>query len=201
MDVLNDLILPFATSPWLYVIALGLVVLDGVFPVFPSEIVVVGLAALSASHATPSLLGLLLIAASGAMLGDMLTYGMGRLLGVRRLQATRLRPLARMLRWASRRMSGRAGTVILIARFIPFARLAVNLTAGSTHYGFWRFAPFCLVAGMVWAGYNVAMGALAGRWFADNPLLGMALAIGLAIVIGFALDFAASRLRRHKARV
>ena len=198
MDIFNDLVLPLATSPWVYLIALGLVVLDGVFPVFPSEVVVVGLAALAASSAVPDILLLLLTASLGAIIGDTLTYTLGRVIGIRRLQQTRFRPLVRLLRWASRRMGPRAGMVVLTARFIPFARRAVNLTAGSTGFAYRRFAPFCLVAGAAWAAYNVAMGYIAGQWFASQPLLGMALAIGLAVLIGLALDFMAARLRNRR---
>ena len=56
MDILNDFVLPLATSPWVYLVALLLVVLDGVFPVFPSEVVIVGLAALAASSAVPDII-------------------------------------------------------------------------------------------------------------------------------------------------
>lgn len=199
MDILHELVLPLASSPWVYAIALALVVLDGVFPVFPSEVVVVGLAALAASSAVPDVVLLLVVASAGAILGDTLTYGLGRQIGIRRLQQTRLRPLARLLRWASRRLGSRAGLVVLTARFIPFARLAVNLTAGSTGFAYIRFAPFCLAAGIVWAAYNVTMGYLAGQWFARQPLLGMALAIGLAVAIGFALDILATWLRRRRS--
>jgi len=200
MDIFNDLVLPLATSPWVYLIALLLVVLDGICPVFPSELIVAGLAALAASSAVPDIVLLLLTASLGAMLGDSLTYALGRLIGVRRLQSTRLRPLARLLRWASRRMGPRAGMVVLTARFIPFARLAVNLTAGSTNFPYARFAPFCLVAGVIWAADNVTLGYFAGHWFRNQPLLGMALAIGLAMAIGLALDFFTASARPHKPR-
>jgi membrane-associated protein len=198
MDLLTDTILSLATSPWVYLIALGLVVLDGVFPVFPSEVVIVGLAAIAASGTMPDPVLLFIVAAVGAMIGDTLTYTLGRLVGVRRLQATRFRPLARMLRWASRRMGRRTGMVILTARFIPFARLAVNLTAGSTGLPIVRFAPFCVLAGIAWAAYNVTMGLAAGRWFAGQPLLGMGLAIVLAVALGLLLDIAANHLRRSR---
>lgn len=196
MDLLSDFIFSLAASPWVYLLALGLVVIDGLFPVFPSEIVIVGLAALAAFNAVPDAWLLLIVAALGAVLGDMLTYTLGRLIGVRRLQSTPFRPLARSMRWASRRMGPRMGMVILTARFIPFARLAVNLTAGSTGLPFRRFAPFCVLAGLAWASYNVGMGTLAGRWFADQPLLAMALAIVLVASVGFLLDLLAKRLRR-----
>ena len=78
--------------------------------------------------------------------------------------------------------------LVLVARFIPWARLAVNLTAGTVSYPYRRFAPLYVFASTLWATYNVAMGYLAGRWFSSNPLLGMILAIVFAIIIGVALD-------------
>jgi membrane-associated protein len=201
MDFVSDFILALATSPWVYLVALGLVVLDGIFPAFPSEVVIVGLASLAASGTAPDTALLLIVAASGAMIGDTLTYAAGRAIGIRRLQATRFRPLARLLRWASRRMGSRTGMVILTARFIPFARLAVNLTAGSTGFSLRRFVPFCILAGCAWSAYNVAMGSLAGRWFSHQPLVGMVLAITLAILLGFILDTTLGRFRRQRPSI
>lgn len=188
MDFLHDIILPLAASPWIYLIALALVILDGFFPLFPSEAVIVALAALAASSATPHLLPLLLIATLGAIIADNATYLIGSLLGRQRVENLRLAPLTRLLGWADKSLQTRPAMLVLVARFIPWARLAVNLTAGTVSHPYRRFAPLCILASTLWATYNVAMGYLAGRWFAGNPLLGMILAVVFAIVIGLALD-------------
>jgi membrane protein DedA with SNARE-associated domain len=195
MDFLHDIILPLAGSPWLYVIALVLVILDGFFPLFPSEAVIVALAALAASSETPHLLPLLLTATIGAIVADNATYLIGRALGRQRLE--NLRPVTRLLGWADASLQTRPAMLVLVARFIPWARLAVNLTAGTVSYPYRRFVPLCVLASTLWAAYNVAMGYLAGRWFAANPLLGMALAILLAILMGIALDRVISLARRR----
>ena len=102
MDFLHDIILPLAGSPWLYLIALALVVLDGFFPLFPSEAVIVALAALAATNDTPDLLALFLTATAGAILADNATYLIGRSLGRQRVENLRLPPLTRLLGWAEK---------------------------------------------------------------------------------------------------
>jgi membrane-associated protein len=196
MDFLHDIILPLAGSPWIYLVALALVILDGFFPLFPSEAVIVGLSALAASSGAPHLLPLLVTATIGAFIADSATYCVGRRLGRQRVETLRLAPLTRLLNWADQGLQSRPAILILVARFIPWARLAVNLTAGMTHHSYARIAPFCFVASTLWAAYNVAMGHLAGRWFTDNPLLGMALAIVLAVLMGLVLDRLISLARR-----
>lgn len=199
MDALADLILPLAASHWIYAIAFGLVVLDGFFPLFPSEAVIVGLAALAASTGLPSVLALLLVAALGAIVADSATYAIGRALGRSRIEAIPIKPLHRLLAWAELSLARRPTILVLVARFIPWARLAVNLSAGALTFPYWRYAPFCILASTLWAIYNVTMGYLAGQWFSSNPLLGMAIAIVVAIALGVALDALVNRFcKRHE---
>ena len=74
------------------------------------------------------------------------------------------------------------------------ARLAVNITAGMEEFPYSRFLPLCVMASAAWATYNVAIGISAGRWFEDNPLLGMGIAIAVAIFLGWVLDITIARL-------
>ena len=195
MPDLLDIILPLAASPWIYVVVAIFVIIDGIFPLFPSEAVVVGLAALASSSGVPSGPLLLLAAASGAVLGDSAAFAIGKGLGQTRMDLRRYGLLARMLDWTSAGLRQRPGTFILTARFIPMARLAVNLTAGLEGFPYLRFLPLCALASLAWATCNVAIGFAAGQWFGENPLLGMCIAIGLAMSLGWLADFAIGRFR------
>lgn len=53
MDAWNELISPLVASPWIYVLVFVFVLIDAFFPPIPSELAVVGLAALSAATGTP----------------------------------------------------------------------------------------------------------------------------------------------------
>ncbi|OUM40554.1 SNARE associated Golgi protein [Arthrobacter agilis] len=184
----SDFVLAAAEQPWVYLLVLVCCVVDGFFPPVPSESVVVGLASLVITQGVPNPWLLILVAALGAFLGDNIAYAIGRGIGTTRWRWMRRPRMQRSFVWAGRELSKRAASLILVARFIPIGRVAVNLTAGATGYSRRRFIALTALSGAVWAGYSVAIGAVAGSWFEHNHLLGVAVAIGIAVVIGFVVD-------------
>ncbi|WDF34822.1 DedA family protein [Arthrobacter agilis] len=188
MSGFSDFVLAAAEQPWVYLLVLVCCVVDGFFPPVPSESVVVGLASLVITQGVPNPWLLILVAALGAFLGDNIAYAIGRGIGTTRWRWMRRPRMQRSFVWAGRELSKRAASLILVARFIPIGRVAVNLTAGATGYSRRRFIALTALSGAVWAGYSVAIGAVAGSWFEHNHLLGVAVAIGIAVVIGFVVD-------------
>lgn len=195
MDILNHYVLPLAASPWIYAIAFVLIAVDGFFPPFPSESVVVALAALSASNGVPDIGLLLVVAAAGAIAGDNVAYLGGRAIGRRRLLRLQFKPLTRLIGWAEAGLAARPGTLFLAARYIPLGRFGVNVTAGAVDYPFVRFLPWCIAAGASWAGYTVLVGFAAGKWFEQQPLIGVVVAIVVAFALGWVLDLAIGLIR------
>lgn len=195
MDILNHYVLPLAASPWIYAIAFVLIAVDGFFPPFPSESVVVALAALSASNGVPDIGLLLAVAAAGAIAGDNVAYLGGRAIGRRRLLRLQFKPLTRLIGWAEAGLAARPGTLFLAARYIPLGRFGVNVTAGAVDYPFARFLPWCIAAGASWAGYTMLVGFAAGKWFEQQPLIGVVVAIVVAFALGWVLDLAIGLIR------
>lgn len=187
-DALNQLIQDHVGAPWVLPVVFALCALDGFFPPLPSESVVVALAAVSASVGEPSLVMLFLVAAAGAFVGDNIAYTLGRHGGLRRLRRTQKFKMSTMLDWAEKELKKRGAMIIIVARYIPVGRVAVNVTAGITRFHRGRFMACDLVAVTSWAAYGVAVGALAGHWMEDNALLGASLAIVLAVVLGALVD-------------
>lgn len=105
-------------------------------------------------------------------------------------------PLRRALRWARRTLDHRAALVIFTARYIPYARIAVNLTAGSLRFPYRRFLPLSAAAGLAWALYNVAIGSAVAAWLPGSPGLAIAISVAGAVVLGLALDRAVQRRAR-----
>lgn len=186
MDALGPFILTLAASPWIYALLLALVLADSLFPLIPSEAAIVSLAALGATAGAPDLWLLLLTACVGAVMGDAAAFGLGRWSRGRSLPLPA--PLVRLMDWAHRGLARRPGLVLLTARFIPWARLAINLVAGREAWVVWRLLPFWAVASALWALYNTAIGVLAAQWFAQSPLLAMLVAILVAVVCGGLVD-------------
>ena len=73
--------------------------------------------------------------------------------------------------------------------------MAVNLTAGATHYSHPRFMGLTVLSATLWASYSVAIGLFFGQWFEQNHLLGAAIAIVCAIVLGVLVDLGINRVR------
>ncbi|MHA7280359.1 DedA family protein [Arthrobacter sp. MDT2-2] len=188
LDGISDLVLAAAGQPWVYLLVLLCCVVDGFFPPFPSESVVVGLASLVLTQGVLNPWLLILVAALGAFLGDNIAYGIGRGIGTTRFRWMRRPRMQRSFGRAGDELAKRAASLILVARFIPIGRVAVNLTAGATGYPRRRFVALTALSGTVWAGYSVGIGAVAGTWFQHNHLLGVAVAVGIAVGIGILVD-------------
>src|SRR5699024_6642605 len=58
---------------------------------------------------------------------------------------------------------------------------------------------FAALAGLLWAVYYIGIGALGGMMFQDQPLLGVAMGIGAALLLGGAIELVRS-LRRYRTR-
>ncbi len=195
MQAINDFILTAAGQPWVLLLVLACCLIDGFFPPIPSESVVVGLAAVAATADVPNPWLLILVAGVGAFSGDNIAYLIGRRVGTRRWSWMRGPRMQSAFRWAGKELRKRPASLILVARFVPIGRVAVNLTAGVTHYPRLRFVGLTVLSATLWAGYSVGIGLFFGQWFEDNHLLGAAIAIVCAVALGIAVDVAINRLR------
>lgn len=104
-------------------------------------------------------------------------------------------------RWAGRELRKRPASLILVARFVPIGRVAVNLTAGVTQYPHLRFVGLTVLSASLWAAYSVGIGLFFGQWFEDNHLLGAAIAILCAVALGIVVDLVINRIRRRPPMV
>lgn len=195
MQAINDFILAAAGQPWVLVLVFACCVIDGFFPPIPSESVVVGLAAVAATADVPNPLLLAATAAAGAFVGDNTAYLIGRGTGTRRWSWMRGPRMQAAFHWAGRELRKRPASLILVARFVPIGRVAVNLTAGATRYPRPRFIGLTVLSAVLWAAYSVAIGLFFGQWFEENHLLGIIVAIICAIVLGILVDFGITRVR------
>ena len=195
MQAINDFILAAAGQPWVLVLVLACCVIDGFFPPVPSESVVVGLAAVAATADIPNPLLLAVVAAAGAFSGDHIAYLLGRRVGTMRWAWMRGPRMQSAFRWAGRELRRRPASLILVARVVPIGGVAVNLTAGATHYPHLRFVGLTILSASLWAGYSVAIGLFFGQWFEDNHVLGAAIAIVCAVALGIVVDLVINKFR------
>ncbi|WP_255767811.1 DedA family protein [Pseudarthrobacter sulfonivorans] len=195
MQAINDFILTAAGQPWVLLLVLACCLIDGFFPPIPSESVVVGLSAVAATADVPNPWLLMAVAALGAFSGDNLAYLIGRRVGTHRWSWQRGPRMQSAFRWAGAELGKRPASLILVARFIPIGRVAVNLTAGVTHYHHARFVGFTALSATLWAAYSVGIGLFFGQWFENNHFLGAVIAIVCAVGLGILVDLVINRIR------
>ena len=174
---------------WSYPLIFAVSMIDAFFPVVPSESVVITAGNL-ASSGDLWLLGVIAAAAGGAIVGDNISYAIGKYAGehtVKRL--FRSDKARRGFEWAEQQLERRGFYIIVIARFIPGGRTAVTFSSGYTHAMPWRrFIVADVCAGLIWGTYAAMLGYVGGKTFEDQPWKGLFL--GFLIAIGVA---AASR--------
>lgn len=184
-------------SNWSYVAVFAVAVLDAFFPVVPSESMVIVAGALAASGDL-SLPIVILAAWSGAVVGDNISYGIGKRAGehtVKRL--FRHEKAHKGFDWAEKQLEERGSYIILIARFIPFGRTAVTFTAGYTKGLPWhRFIRYDVVAGGLWATYAAMLGYIGGKQFEEQPWKGIVLGLAIAFSVAFLIEW----IRHRRAK-
>ena len=187
-DVPTDLLTASLSSPWSLVLMSLLVVGDAFFVVVPGEVAVTALGAIAVTTGSPPLWAVVLCAAVAATVGDACCYLIGRSVGTQRWRWMRVPRVQQALAWARRRLDGGMATVLFTARFVPFARLAINLVAGASRIPPPRYLALVALAATGWALYQAAVGAAVAAILPGGPLVAVPVSIVLAIGLGALID-------------
>ncbi|RKN28574.1 DedA family protein [Micromonospora musae] len=197
MDGVLDLLRETITSPWVYLILVGVTALDAFFPAVPSEAAVITAAVVSAGGGRPNIIAVVAAAAIGALIGDHISYAIGRGGGARRLARLPERSRRRAgSEWARRAVDRRGGVILTTARYIPGGRTAVTLTMGAVRYPRRSFLLFDAIAASTWAVYCGLLGYFGGLAFERDPIKGVIAGVGLAVAITLGIE--AIRVLRHR---
>lgn len=187
-DHLESGILSLVESFWIYPSVFGVSLVDAVFPVVPSESVVIGSASAWQSVGQPILPLLFVVAAAGAWAGDQITYFIGTKVDIRTIRFFHRPKVIAALDWAEHSLQTRGTLYIIAGRFIPMGRVAVNLSAGALRYPRRRFMSVDAVAASIWAAWGILIGTVAASLLGDRLLLSIAVGIVGGIVLGLAVD-------------
>ena len=174
-------------SPWTYVFLFVISALDVIIPLVPSETSVI-LAGVLASTGDLILVLVILFAAAGAIVGDNLSYWIGRKVGHRIVDRFFKGERRKQVDWAHRQVEQRGGYLIVIGRFIPGGRTAVTLSCGMLEMPWRRFFAFDVLAGLIWGTYAALLGYLGGTTFEEEPLKGFLLAFAVALLVGGVIE-------------
>ena len=196
--MIDELLTQTAQSPWALPLLFALVLGDAFLVVVPGEAAVTAFGALAVSGGEPPLGWVVAVAAVAAVLGDAACYLVGRTVGLQRWRWMRAARVQSAFAWAQARLERRSALVLFTARFIPFARLAVNLTAGATRIRAPRYLAVAGLAALAWALYQAFIGAAVAAIVPGGPVVAVVVSVALAVGIGLTVDAVLARRMRTR---
>ena len=187
-----------------------LVAIENVFPPIPSEIVL-GFAGFTASKGEYSVVGMIIAATIGSLLGASILYGVSAAVGPLRLRAILIRygnwigvseqDLDRSEAWFDRR----SRSAVLICRCVPLLRSVISVPAGFRRMPFGVFMLFTVIGSLVWnTGLITAGYLLADQWERVLDFTEPFQTIGVVVLVVAVVAFIGRRLilnRRERAAI
>jgi membrane protein DedA with SNARE-associated domain len=144
-----------------YLLVTVVVAAEAVFPILPGETAVVT-AATFASQGDLDIFWVFVAGWLGAMGGDFIGFGIGRL-GSERLTSWATRAIGERRQQKTRRLFvDHGGPVLIIGRFVPGLRLLCALTAGSTGMPLRRYVRYEVAGAALWSLYASTIGYVVG---------------------------------------
>lgn len=163
----------------------------------PGETALVTAAVFASTGRHFSIVWVIVVAATGAIMGDNVGYTLGRL-GGRRL-VERFEPLRAALPRGEEFFDKHGGKTVFFGRFIAFLRVTAAWLAGITKMHWLEFFAWNAAGGIVWAAAIGATAYYAGKAAADAIGHYGLYAGGALAVIGLAVVGAIWFVRRRRA--
>ncbi|MEY3615047.1 MAG: hypothetical protein RLZZ518_47 [Actinomycetota bacterium] len=195
-----DWLKDFSSSPWFYLIIFVIAILDSVLPIVPSETLVI-IGGVSAGLGNLWIPLVIVVAASGAFIGDNASYLLGREASdwVMRRQ-TRTEKGTKRMAAIVEQVHERGGLLLITARFIPGGRTALTLSCGVTRQPRKWFVGWAAVAAIIWGHYAALLGFIGGKSFEDDHTLAFIIAFVSAFSITLLIELIRWVLKRARYR-
>ena len=187
-----------SSSPWFYVVIFVIATLDSVLPIVQSETLVI-IGGVTAGSGDLSISLVLLCGASGAFVGDNLSYLLGREASdwvVKR--RTRTEKSAKQLANIVEQIRERGGLLLITARFIPGGRTLLTLSCGVTRQPRKWFVGWAVIAAIIWSTYASLLGFIGGKSFADNHTKAFLIAFASAFSVTIVIELVRAGLKKQK---
>jgi membrane protein DedA with SNARE-associated domain len=172
---------------WGYLALFFLVVVDGLLPIVPSEQTATTFSAIVRFRHPEFFPYLILATWSGAWVGDQLAFALGKQKWLHDFLHKGKRT-SKLLHWAHEAFRKRGVVLIIVGRFLPGVRVAINITAGIAGVRWPRFALLTVVTSGVWTAYILGSGWVAGNWLRYHPVIALVSAGVVSAVIGLLVD-------------
>lgn len=144
-----------------------LIALENLFPPIPSEVILT-FGGFMTTTSSMTIIGVILAATAGSVVGAICLYGVGRMLSVSRLEMIitsygkilRLKP--EDIRKAHAWFDKYGARAVFFGRLVPLIRSLISIPAGSTRMSFLPFLMLTTLGSLIWNIALVYIGAAVG---------------------------------------
>ena len=145
-----------------------LIMIENVFPPIPSELILTfgGFMTVSSNM---TIVGVIIAATFGSLLGAGILYGIGKLLNKERLIKIVTSKYGKLLRVkpkdieaADKWFDTKGSITVLICRCVPIVRSLISIPAGMSDMPIPKFLVYTTIGSAVWNTFLVCVGAFAG---------------------------------------
>lgn len=145
-----------------------LIMIENVFPPIPSELILTfgGFMTVSSNM---TVVGVIIAATLGSLLGAFILYGIGKLLNKERLIKIVTSKYGKLLRVkpkdieaADKWFDTKGSITVLICRCVPIVRSLISIPAGMSDMPLPKFFLYTAIGSAVWNTFLVCVGAFAG---------------------------------------
>ncbi|MEK6437852.1 DedA family protein [Pseudonocardia sp. T1-2H] len=183
-----------------------LIFLENVIPPIPSELIL-PLAGFRARLGTLDLWWVWPAATAGSVLGALVLYAVGALLGYERVYALSgkrwfILSSQKDLERGRSLMESHGGKIVLLGRCVPLIRSIVSIPAGLARMPLWRFTALTAIGSGVWNAVFIGLGWYLGEnWDQVEGAMGPASYVVLALVLVGVAWLVVRRLRARNGYV
>lgn len=151
-----------------YVGIFFLIMIENVFPPIPSELILTfgGFMTVSSNM---TVVGVIIAATLGSLLGAFILYGIGKLLNKERLIKIVTSKYGKLLRVKPKDIEAadhwfdtKGSITVLICRCVPIVRSLISVPAGMSDMPIPKFFIYTIIGSAVWNTFLVCVGAFAG---------------------------------------
>lgn len=166
-----------ADAMTVYLLVLGLMVVESSFIPFPSEVIVPPAAYLACTSHEVNIWLIVVIATAGALIGALINYGLSAWIGrpiVYRFADSRIGHACLIDRAkvdrAERYFDEHGAVSTFVGRLIPAVRQLISIPAGLSRMNLGKFATFTSLGALLWDGILAALGWWLGTMVSRKQL-------------------------------
>lgn len=180
---------------------------ENVFPPIPSEIILLFGGFLTTTSGSVTVVGVIIAATIGAVIGAIILYGIGLLLDVERLEKIVdrwghiLRIKKEDIHKADAWFDKYGVWTIFLCRFVPVIRSLISIPAGMSNMNFPLFLIFTTLGTLIWNTVLVLLGFWLGEsWTTVETYLGYYQDVVIVVIAIIIVLFVIWFIRRNKKK-